>query len=212
MAKLSNRITRIIDILQWVMILLSIAACIYIYKKNNIVSSQDVIEKQNNRYIRIYDSQKISYLEKQNKELYDSINKLKNAESAIQIKYVYKYKTDTIHVSSDEISSDSIYKYCYDNDTVKYDITIKANDIKWHTSSFQLHNEFTIININDKDKNTAIIDTDPNTEITDITTWRKKQNFKDKIFYGPSINIGYGIINKKPDFFIGISVGYNLNQ
>lgn len=211
MKRLSKKARHIIDIIQWVLILLSVGVCIYIYQGNNRISSQDIIEREKEKYVKIYDSQKISYLEKQNKALYDSIKHLKNVESAIQIKYVYKHTIDTVFVKEEEITKDSIYNYCYDNDTLKYDITIKANDIKWHKSEFKLHDNFTIINLEENNKNTTIINTSPNVDIIETTTWHRKQKIKDKIFYGPSINVGYGIINRKPDMFIGFSVGYNLN-
>lgn len=42
------------------------------------------------------------------------------------------------------------------------------------------------------------------TTITKIIT--KKQHF----FWGPTVGVGYGVVNNKPDVFIGVSVGYRF--
>lgn len=209
--KISERTKNIIDILQWILIIISIGACFYIYFNKKETNTQEIIQEQNDRYVKIYDSQRIASLEKENKELYDSIQKLKNVESAIQIKYVYKYSTDTVFVPVKESVLDSIYNYTYDNDTLKYYLTIKADRLEWHKTRFELHDKFTIININDNDRITTVIDHSPNVDIENTTTWHKKRKFIDNIYYGPSVSVGYGVFNKKPDLFVGFSVGYNFN-
>lgn len=205
--KISEHAKDVIDIIQWILIILSIGACFYIYSSKNDYDEKSITQVQNDRYIRIYDSQRIESLKKENEELYDSIKKLNNVESAIQIKYVYKYKIDTVYVLKYETMADSTYHYTYDNDTLKYDLDIKASNLKWHKSNFELHDKFTIINEMDKGGVTTTIEHSPNTTIEDMTAWRKKNSFKDNIYYGPTIGVGYGIFNKKIDTYVGFSIG-----
>lgn len=209
---LSDRTKKIIDILQWLLIVASIGACFYIYYDKKSIKSKEMSIAKDDSYIMIYDSQHIQELEAKNKELYDSIKSLKNVESAVQIKYVYKYCTDTVYANADNIiKKDSIYEYEYDNDTVKYQMKINAEDLKWYRLNFELHNDFKIITANKNENVTTTIEHSPDVIIEDATAWRKKKSFWDHIYYGPSISVGYGIINKKPDMFIGVSAGYNFN-
>ena len=210
--KISEHAKNVIDIIQWILIFLSIGACFYIHSSKSDYDRQSITQVQNDRYIRIYDSQRIESLRKENEELYDSIKKLNNVESAIQIKYVYKYKTDTIYVLKHETGKDSVYHYTYDNDTLKYNLDIKANDLKWHKTDFELHDKFTIINEEDKGRVMTTIEHSPNATIENVTTWHKKNSFKDNIYYGPTIGIGYGIFNNKIDTYVGFSVGYRFGN
>ena len=175
-------------------------------------TEQETIVQTDNTYIKTYESQKLKELENENKALYDSIKNLNNLESAVEIKYVYRFKTDTVYVSSIDAGNDSIYNYTYDNDTLRYDLAIKAKELKWHKANFELHDKFTIVNT-EKDGNvTTIIGHSSNAEIEDVTTWHNKKKFWDNIYYGPSISVGYGVFNKKPDIFVGFSVGWNFNK
>lgn len=210
--KLSDNVKKIIDILQWVIIALSIVACIFIYKNNNKIVSDNIIQSNNERYIKIYDSQKISSLEKENKELYDSIKKLNNINSAIEIRYKYKYSTDTLYINENNHMKDSLYTYTYDNDTIYYKLSLLAKDLKWHQEDFEINDKFTIYNKEDGDKITTIIDHSPNVEIEGTTMWKKKKTIKDRFFYGPSIGVGYGFLNKNFDIFIGASIGFDLSN
>lgn len=166
------------------------------------------------QYVQAYSAEKISVLKSENEALYDSIKYLNNVESAVQIKYVYKTRMDTVFVKEDTIATDSVYHFTYDNDTLKYDIDIKADKLHWHSAQFELHDEFTIVSTVDGDDVTTIVSHSPNVTIEDATMWHAKQGngFWDRVYYGPSVSVGYGFFNKKPDVFIGFSVGYNLKK
>ena len=90
---------KLIDVIQWILIIgLSIVLLIGFIRQNEAFTKNAEYEK-NNTYVKIYESQNISKLKKENKALYDSIKKLKNVESAIEIRYKYRYKTDTVYLS-----------------------------------------------------------------------------------------------------------------
>ena len=78
---------KLIDVIQWILIIgLSIVLLIGFIRQNEAFTKNAEYEK-NNTYVKIYESQNISKLKKENKALYDSIKKLKNVESAIEIRY-----------------------------------------------------------------------------------------------------------------------------
>lgn len=210
MAEEKNKIQVIVDIIQWILIIVLIFVIGFMwYKKHNTTIDENVVKTEQN-YVKIYESQKISELEKENKELYDSIKNLQNVESAIEIKYVYRTKTDTITVEkfTQKIEEDSIYYVELDNDTVKTNIEIKANDLKWCSVQTEINDKFTIITQNDEDTNEVIteIEHSPNVEITDVAPWHEKKKWTDNFHHGPSITAGYDVINKK----FGIMVGYSI--
>lgn len=195
----------IIDIIQWVLIigLIFVACFIYFGKINH---ENEKIQQTEESYMKIYESQKISALEKKNKELYDSIKTLANVESAIEIRYVYKTKTDTIEVEKFTQKEDSIWSVEVDNDTVKTNIEIKANDLKWCNVSTEINDKFTIITQEEEGKVETQINHSPNIDITNVDAWHKKKKWTENFHHGPSITTGYDIVNKN----FGIMVGYSI--
>lgn len=43
-----------------------------------------------------------------------------------------------------------------------------------------------------------------------ITNTIIKQQKRKKLHFGPSVGVGYGIINKKPDLYVGVSLTLDL--
>lgn len=202
---------KIWQIAQPMLIIILLCICFFLYKRGtNKEIVTNTVEKTETSYKETYQAQRIKELEDENKALYDSIKHIKNVESAVEIKYIYKHTTDTIFTPSTANNKDSIYHYTYDNDTVKYNIDIMAKDLKWHKSSFELHDKFTIISTLDDDNVSTSIEHSPNVEIEDVTLWKKKKNFWDNFYYGPSIGAGYGVFSKKVDVYVGFSLGYKF--
>ena len=116
---------KLIDVIQWILIIgLSIVLLIGFIRQNEAFTKNAEYEK-NNTYVKIYESQNISKLKNENKALYDSIKKLKNVESTIEIRYKYRYKTDTVYLTKPVKQSalkDSVYDFVSDNDTVSYEL------------------------------------------------------------------------------------------
>lgn len=201
----------IIDIIQWVLIvgLLFVACFIYFGKCNS--EKEHVIQTEES-YVKIYESQKLAALQKENAALYDSIKNLKNVESAIEIKYVYKTKTDTIEVEKFIQKEDSIWSVELDNDTVKTNIEIKANDLKWCNVATEINDKFTIITQHNEETNEVIteIEHSPNVTINNMDAWHTKKKWTDNFHHGPSITAGYDLINNNFGIMIGYSIIYQF--
>lgn len=215
-----------IDIIQWVLIagliiMLVIQGVNYNKIKTDLVTSDEY--NKENTYVRIYESQKLSKLKKENEELYDSISKLQDVESGMVVKFKTHYNTDTITVDNFIVKRDtirfdnyqkvdSVYHYAQDNDTVKLEVDIKAKELKWCKTDFTLHDKFMIINREKDGVNQTLINHSNNTQIESTTMWHKqnKEKWYKKIVVSPQIGAGYGIINKKLDVFVGFGVGYNF--
>ncbi len=211
--KLTDRQQKVIDVLQWILIIILMVACSVVFIGNKRLIRDKEIAKENT-YIKIYESQKLADLEKKNKALYDSL-KLKSEkqpENAIEIRYKYKYKVDTVRVTEFVVGEDSIYHYCNDNDTIKTNIDIKASNFEWCNVNATINDKFTIINRTDGDNIETTINHSPNVDISNVDAWHVKTTWKDRITYGPSIGIGYGVINKKPDIFVGFTVTYDIGK
>ena len=211
--RLTDRQQSFIDTVQWLLIGLLMLLCVVVFIGNkNLKRDRDI--RRENTYIKIYESKKISELEKKNKALYDSLMKKsdKEPESAIEIRYKYKYKTDTIKVTEFVVGNDSIYHYSHDNDTVKTNIDIKAKDLDWCKVNAQINEKFTIINRTDGNENETTINHSPNVEITDVDAWHRKRTFKDRFNVSIGVGVGYGVIHKQADVFAGVTVGVKLGK
>ena len=214
MMKLSERTKKIIDIVQWICIIFLLIICITgtaLKKSDKFINSAEYQKEQ--AYVKIYESQNIDNLKKENKELYDSIKNLKDVESAVEIKYVYKYSTDTIKVREFTQGTDSIYHYTVDNDTIACNIDAKATDLKWVKGNFTIKDKFTVINREKDNLNQTIINHSPNATVENVNTWHRVENKKrwyNNFHLGIQAGVGYGIISNKPDIYVGVGVTYVL--
>lgn len=208
---------KLIDVVQWILIaVLAIALAIGFVRQNKVLTKNAEFDK-NNTYTKIYESQNISKLKKENKALYDSIKSLKNVESAVEIKYKYRYRTNTVYVpkrdtTENTVFRDSIYKFASDNDTVSYELDVKAKDIEWYSMNFSINDKFTIINRNDGNQNETNIIHNPNVTVEGTTTYHRKD--KSNVWYnrfalGPQI--GFGVNNNgQTGAYVGIGLTFNL--
>lgn len=208
----------IVDIIQWVLIVGLSVMLMYSYLRttngSNIVSNEEY--SKDNTYTKIYESQKIEKLKNENKQLYDSIKNLSNVESVIEIRYKYKYKTDTIFVATkaeDKVQKvDSIYDFHSDNDTVSYNLKVKATDLQWYTMDFTINDKFTIVNQNENNLNKTTITHSDNVKIEGTTVYHRQDNtnkWYNRFAVGPSIGVG---VNQKGQFntHFGVGIMFNL--
>lgn len=209
----ANKIQKVVDIIQWILIILLTLVCIGVYMfKDEFVGSyrNDMISRTDSTYIRVYTSQKISELERINRQLYDSIQHMKDVESAVEIKYVYRYMTDTIRVTEFVHGEDSVYSYTNDNDTITTEIKVKAKDMEWCEVKADINDKFTVVTReNDGDVQTSITHS-PNVSINGTEMWHRKPTFKDRLKIGPSVGFGYGVNSNSFDVFVGFSITYEL--
>lgn len=212
--KLTDKQKKIIDIIQWICIIVLLAICIrHSFKSSeHFISDTDYQKEQT--YVKIYESQKLETLKKKNKELYDSLQALSNAESAVEIRYIYKYETDTIKVTEFVYNeTDSIYHYENDNDTIKYEIDVKAQDLKWLRSNFSVNDKFTIINREMNGQNQLLVNHGNNVTIENVDAWHRienKQRWYNNFHVGIQLGVGYGLIYHKPDVYVGVGISYDL--
>ena len=213
MKKLSDKTQKVIDIIQWICIIFLLFICITgsIFKKTDKFINNVEYQKEQS-YVKIYESQNIENLKKENQQLYDSIKKLKDVESAVEIRYVYKYNTDTIKVQEFIHNDvDSVYHYMADNDTVAYEMDIKATDLRWVKGNFTINDKFTIINRENDNLNQTMIEHSPNVSIENVDTWHRVENKKkwyNNFHFGVQAGFGYGIFNKTADLYVGFGVTY----
>ena len=220
-----------IDIIQWILIIGLAAMLImqglsYQRVRNDLVTSEEY--NKENTYVRIYESQKLDKLKRENRELYDSIAKLKDVESGMVIKFVEHYNTDTITVDrfviqrdtvkyllNDSIEYqkiDSIYHYQQDNDTINLSIDVKAEALQWVNADFQIHAQFMIINREKDGVNQTFINHSDNATVENTTMWHRKNTEKwyNRFVISPQVGVGYGMFNKKLDVYVGAGVSYKF--
>lgn len=203
----------IVDIIQWVLIisLTIVLICCYIWTHKRIIA-EEKYEKANT-YIKIYESQNFDWLKKENQRLYDSIKSLQNIESIVEIRYKYRYNTDTVWVDKNIYpTKDSVYYFSNNNDTVKYDLTIKGNDVSWYNLNFTIDDNMTIINSNKDNRNETSIIHSPNVQIEETTMCHRKDK-KEKWYHNFAVGPQFGVgVNNKGEFnpYFGVGITYNL--
>ena len=220
-----------IDIIQWGFIIGLIAMLViqgvnYQQTKKDLVTSAEY--NKENTYVRIYESQRLDKLKRENRELYDSIKKLNDVESGMVIKFREHYVTDTIMVDKFVVQRDtirvvadnnkvyesvvSIYHYTQNNDTVNLDIDIKAKELQWCKADFTISDQFMIINREKDGVNQTLINHSDNATIESTTMWHRKDTKKwyQRFTISPQIGVGYGMINRKIDTYVGVGVGYQF--
>lgn len=69
---MSNRVIRLIDAVQWIFIVVLMVVCSVVFIGNRQLVKQKEINKEQT-YVKIYESQEIESLRKENKELRDSL-------------------------------------------------------------------------------------------------------------------------------------------
>ena len=213
---ISDKQQKWVDIIQWILIigLLCVVAGCFMYSSYHKSNTATEEYNKDNTYIRIYDSQSVEALRKENEALYDSIKNIRNAETAIEIRYRYKYVTDTIYKErfvKAELN-DSVYHYIQDNDTIRCEFDVKAVQLDWMRGDITINDKFRIINSEMDGLNQTYIDHSPNVTIDGVDTWHRvdKQKWYQRFHLGPQVGIGYGIWNGKPDLYIGIGVSYDI--
>lgn len=159
-----------------------------------------------NRYTKIYSSEDFSQLKKENKELYSQLRDKKSLVEAIKFEYKYKYEGKE-HSIDNSIQSDSCYRFQENTDTISYNLEIWATHIQKYKINFSLTNEFLITRQSIDNQNKIEINSQLPGRIQDVTVWTKPTK-KKRFGAGISIGVGYGLITKKPDIFIGVTGTY----
>ena len=121
-------------------------------------------------------------------------------EKELLPKYITKIKTDTLFRENGDtvqlITESKRFDKSIVSDKAPADIQIYTSGIKTSLDSlsmrFKTHREVV-------------------TNTVEVTKYiEKKKPFKDRIKVIPNVGVGYGLINKKPDIYIGVGIGYEL--
>lgn len=207
---------KIIQILQWLMIILLAISCFYFWRssndsKGNLIKEEITFDKNEKQTVNISNDKTLGELKKENKELYDSIRKLTDVKEAIQVKYVIERDIDTVYIDNTYIPLDSIYHYAQNSDTINYNLDIKGKDVEWFKLDFSIQDSLMLVTRSLNGQNETTISHTTNTSIKDVTVFVPKKKFSQKVkentYFGVGVGAGYGVFNKKPDIYIGINVG-----
>lgn len=203
---------RIIQIGQWIaIVLLTIACFCFWWKSNKSIVSDANYNKTSTQYVNVASDKSLSELKKENEELYDSIKNLTNVKEAIQIKYVTRYNSDTVYIGNVIQEKDSTYHYTHTSDTIKYSLDINGSNVKWFKLGFSVQDSLMIVTRSNNGQNETTIVHSDKTDINDVTVFVPKtslsQKLKERLYFGVGVGAGYGFFSKKPDIYIGINAG-----
>ena len=207
---------KIIQIIQWLMIILLAISCFYFWRSSNdsegnLIKEEITFDKNEKQTVNISNDKTWGELKRENEELYDSIRKLSDVKEAIQVKYVLKRDIDTVYITNTYIPIDSIYHYAQNSDTINYNLDIKGKDVEWFKLDFSIQDSLMLVTRSANGQNETTISHTTNTSIKDVTVFVPKKKFsqkvKENVYFGVGVGAGYGFFNKKPDIYIGIIAG-----
>lgn len=197
-----------------------------ITKRDKILTNVEYTDS-NGTYHKIYQEKKFKDLKKENKTLYDSLKAYKEQISYLtQFKYQKTYNTGKVankpvreDVERVINKKDTIKVYEYksqDNDSLSY--TLKIGSVsrpEWYELKTTIKEKFTLVNKTASDgTNHLTIDTSNKGNITDVTTYKKKEkkSFWKRFKTGPSVSVGYDPIHKNMGMTIGVGVMFDLTK
>lgn len=208
---------KVLEIVKLALIVFMSITIIVLWKNNSELKSSYEAYKKDGTYITTYQSQTINELKKKNKELYDSIKGIENVKQAIIIKYRYVYKGDTVYLDRQLASVENdIHTFTKNSDTISYVLKIKSDTIDWYKLDFTLNEKLTLVNREENGSNELTIGTSTNGgTITGAQVFNQKENknnFFKRFSFGIQAGVGQGLINKKPDVYVGVGVSFRLNK
>lgn len=110
----------------------------------------------------------------------------------------WKYDTDTIYMTNTrtkyetKVINDTVWikdePFTTTDSTSNYVIDINAVKLNWYRLKMMKNDTITI----------------------NTTTVRTTNSPKSGFYYGLGVGMGYGFINRKPDIFVGLTIGYRF--
>ena len=110
----------------------------------------------------------------------------------------WKYDTDTIYITNTrtkyetKVINDTVWikdeSFTTTDSTSNYVIDINAVKLNWYRLKMMKNDTITI----------------------NTTTIRTTNSPKSGFYYGLGVGVGYGFINRKPDAFVGLTIGYRF--
>ena len=110
----------------------------------------------------------------------------------------WKYDTDTIYMTNTKtkyetkVINDTVWikdePFTTTDSTSNYVIDINAVKLNWYHLKMMKNDTITV----------------------NTTTVRTINSPKNGLYYGIGVGAGYGIVNRKPDIFVGLTIGYRF--
>lgn len=208
---------KVFEILKWAVIIVMGITILTMWKSNRSLNASYEAYKKDGSYLIAYQSQTINELKSKNRELYDSIKKIENVKQAVIIEYKYVYNGDTVYIDREipPIEND-LYVFEKKSDTISYNLQIKGKEVEWYKLDFTLNDKLTLINREENGDNLLSITTSSGGgRIEGSQVFNKKSNknsFINRFSYGIQVGVGYGLISKTPDVYVGVGVSFRLNK
>lgn len=219
----------------FILVLFFITCGLIWFSSRQYESSKKLIEEVEyydslNNYNKVYYSKTFKELNKENKELYDSLKQYKDKiDFIVQFTHEKDYQTGKIETKPNVIDSviyDTIkvsetlmaktYEYNSEpNDTFQYKLNINSyTEPNWYSLNVKTKNKFTIVNKEEDGINHITIGSSNNGNISNVTVFNKKEKrkFLSRFSVGPSVTAGYDIVNKQWGIMAGASVTFDLTK
>jgi hypothetical protein len=190
------------------------------YRLNNKVNKGlDRIEvvNEDGLHTSIYYDKTISSLKQENKELYDSIKGFKDEiDYLVQFKYKKTYRVDTVYCDTTHTDKDvTVFEYdnTEKNDSMNYHLEIASKEEpRWYRLNVEVGDQFTIVNKRDAEGlNITDIKSENKAEVSSVVVFHKKQSFWKNFSVGPSVNVGYDVLNNQVGLNVGFGVTFRIN-
>ena len=183
-----NNITALVDSISY-----------YKAKNGKLVASKSLLEGD------------ISLLKKTNLELKNELNsmKVKNPEQVVKIVTEYiNTPLDTVWViDSKDANITKQFDFTDNYRSLVGDVYLKDDILGLNISKDEVYANYTLAI---KDNKVYITTNNPYIKISDIQGITIPTPKTKHFYLGPSINFGYDLIQNKPTFNVGISIGYGL--
>lgn len=219
----------------FILVLFFITCGLIWFSSRQYESSKKLIEEVEyydslNNYNKVYYSKTFKELNKENKELYDSLKQYKDKiDFIVQFTHEKDYQTGKIETKPNVIDSviyDTInvsealmaktYEYNSEpNDTFQYKLNINSyTEPNWYSLNVKTKNKFTIVNKEEDGINHITIGSSNKGNISNVTVFNKKEKrkFLSRFSVGPSVTAGYDIVNKQWGITAGASVTFDLTK
>ena len=145
--------------------------------------------------------------------LHTNSSLVNNEEYSRDNTYVRIYESQKIEkLYTNMQKKDSIYDFRSDNDTVNYNLKVKAADLQWYTMDFSINDKFTVVNQNEDALNKTTISHSDNVSIEKTTVYHSRDNTNklyNRFAVGPTIGVG---VSQNGQFctYIGVGVTFSL--
>lgn len=170
---------------------------LYKDKNDELIASKTLIEGQ------------FSDLKKINEDLYDKVKNMNigKPQQVVKIETVYSNEpTDTVLVLKDSVAN---FEFSNSYRLLSGTIHTKSDSIGLSIEKDEVYFDYTVAL---KDNKVYISSSNPYVKYNSITglTVTNSSEKNKRWSLGPSLSAGYGVINKKPDIYVGLSVSYGL--